>query len=119
VQAATTVKAYLDAQTAGRWSEACSFLASAIRDNLDKLTKRAPNAKVEGCAEAMESILGGIPKGMLRTVADIHVLSMRVDGDRGFLIYEDRHAAPTEIPMEREGGEWKVRALIAKDLIAR
>ena len=42
-----------------------------------------------------------------------------MEGDRGFLIYEDAQGAPTEMPMQREGGTWKVRALIPKDLISR
>jgi hypothetical protein len=118
VQAATTVKAYLDAQIAGRWSEACNYLAATIQTHLEVLLKQASKSQQQGCPAAMEALVGPIPKGPLRTIAEIHVLSMRVEDDRGFLIFDDGEAKSDEIPMQREAGQWKVRALVAKDLIA-
>jgi hypothetical protein len=117
VEAATVVKAYLDAQVAGRWSEACSLLAAAIRTNLEALMRRAPNSEAKGCPAAMAAFIEHVPKGPLRTIAAIHVLSMRVDGDRGFLIFDDGEGRTDEMPLRREGGKWKVRALIAQDLL--
>jgi hypothetical protein len=117
VQAASAVKAYLDAQVAGDWARACSYLLGEIREHLEALQEKAPNPQAGGCPKAMQAFIGSVPKGALRIIADLHVLSMRVAGNRGFLIYEDGEAAPTEIPLQREGGKWKVRALVANGLL--
>jgi hypothetical protein len=120
VEAATTVQAYLDALVAGRWADACSLLAAKIKTNLEALLERAPkDAQLKGCPDAVRVVMGKVPKGPLRIVADVHVLSLRVEGDRGFLIYEDGEGHADEIPLEREDDRWKARAIVAKDLIVR
>lgn len=116
-EAATAVKAYLDAQADGRWQEACTLLAAPIRRDLLKLWEQAKGPDVGGCPQAMAAAVSRIPKDLQRVVSDLHVLSMRVQGNRGFLIYEDATARASETPMQHEEDGWRIRALLPKELI--
>jgi hypothetical protein len=111
VAAAATVDAYLAAQAAGRWGEACSYLSSTILGRLEDLAQEKGGG-AEDCAEAMALFLAKVPKAALRTAADIQVLSMRVQGPNAFVIYKDGEGTPTEIVMASEEGQWKVDALV-------
>ena len=57
-----------------------------------------------------------MPKEALRTAADIRVLSMRVEGGQAFLIYRDGEGLPSSVPMNEEGGAWKVAAIAGSAL---
>lgn len=116
-EAATVVKAYLDAQQAAVWAKACSLLAAPIAANLIELWEKAKGADAGGCPRAMAAAFARLPEGPLRTIADLHVLSLRVQGNRGFLIYEDGAGTASETPMQHEADGWRIRAIIPKELI--
>jgi hypothetical protein len=116
LQAASVVKAYLDAQAAGRWSEACSYLSAELRARLEELAQSIPDSSASGCAAAMGTFLADVRKDALATVADIEVLSMRVRGKNAFLIYRDGEALATAMVMSLEGGTWRVGALAGNPL---
>jgi hypothetical protein len=113
VQAASSAKAYLDAQAAGQWARACSYLTVKVRASLEGLGKQA-----KGCAGAMATLLAKAPKATLRTAADIHVISMRVKSDQAFVIYRDASGTAYNLPLNREGGNWRVGALAGIALVS-
>jgi hypothetical protein len=115
-EAASVLDGYLGALLTGDWSRACSLLAGETKDSLEQLASQAAKETVS-CPEALESLIARVPKGPLRRLGELHVLSMRVQGDRGFLIYEDGAGIPSEAAMVDKEGRWKVRALIAKELL--
>lgn len=115
-EAAAVLSSYLGALLAGEWSRACSELVAETKQALEQLAGQAERKKVD-CPTAVAALISEVPRGPLRTLGEIHVLSMRVQGDRGFLIYEDGSGKPSESAMLREDGRWKVRALIAKELL--
>ena len=119
LQAASIVKAYLDAQAAGRWSEACSYLTAELHAKLEALALEAEGSSAQGCPQTMEAFLANTSTDALRTVADIEAISMRVQGSRAFLIYKDGEGSTAELVMAREGGEWKVGALVGNALAVR
>jgi len=117
VEVAAIVKAYLEAQAAARWPEACSYLSAEIRHNLEALLERASKGSARvSCATAMATFFQRAPQAALHAAADIEVLSLRVQGADAFLIYRDGKGTPTEMHMVSEGGEWKVGALIGNTL---
>ncbi len=111
VRAATTAASYLRALADGRWAEACSDFSAATRSRLGRFAQQG-----EGCAGAMGTFAGQLPRSALLSAAKIHVLSMRVQGDHAFLIYRDGEGTASELPLARNGGEWKVAAISAAAL---
>lgn len=116
-QVASIAKGYLDAQAAGRWAEACADLFFPIRKNLEKLASSAQPLAGKGCAGAMAAIVGKRPSAERQEAADIHVLSLRVNGTQAFVIYRDGAGRPSNLPLVRDGGEWKVSALAGIGLV--
>jgi hypothetical protein len=118
VQAAGVLEAYLQAELSGNWSKGCSLLAAETREDLERLWEKASGTKGgQACEKAMAGFLQGVPRNEIRALADLHVLSMRVEGDRGFVIYDDGKGTASESPMQLEQGHWRVRTLIAKELL--
>jgi hypothetical protein len=116
-EAALIAQAFLRAEAAGRWGEACSYLDAKVREGLEALARKAKGKGIEGCAGAMAALLGKVPEGALQKAAEIQVLSFRVEGDQGFVVYRDGTGKPFNLPMNLEGGEWKVGALAGIGLV--
>jgi hypothetical protein len=116
IQAARVAEAYLSARAQGRWAEACTYLAASIRERLKALAvhlKKGP----QDCAAMMAALGEGVPRSTLAQAAQIHVLSFRVEGEHGFLVYRDGAGKPFNIPMAPEGGRWMVAGLIGSELL--
>lgn len=116
-QAAATAEAYFEARAAGRWAAACADLAAPIRKQIGAFAGRAQGSGSAACPTAMRALTEGAPPAALRAAARIEVLSLRREGSRAFLIYRDGEDVPSQVPMAREGGEWKVAAIAGSPLI--
>jgi hypothetical protein len=115
--AALIVQSYLQAQAEGRWSEACSYLDAKVRSGLEELARKAKGKGIEGCAGAMAALLPKVPEGALQKAAEIQVLSFRTQGDQGFVVYRDGTGKPFNLPMNLEGGRWRIGALAGVSLV--
>jgi hypothetical protein len=118
VQATATAAAYLRALGGGRWARACADLSASTRQQLGPLAEnvRGSSSKV-GCPGALRAFAARSPTAVLRGSAELRVLSLRVQGDRAFLIYEDGNGRASELPMSRSGGGWKVAAISGAALV--
>jgi hypothetical protein len=117
-EAAGVLKTYLAAELKGEWARACSLLAVETREDLERLWVQAAGTnRGPPCQRAMAGFLHGVPKSQIRILGTLHVLSMRIEGDRGFIIYHSGNGTPSESPMQKEDGRWKVRTLVAKVLL--
>jgi hypothetical protein len=116
VAASRVFQAYLDARLAGDWALACSYLSGPTRTQLEQFGGQAGRGGSSDCAQVMRAFTEGVPKEVLRNAADIRVLSMRVEGGQAFLIYRDGEGLPSSVPMNEEGGAWKVAAIAGSAL---
>lgn len=107
-QAAATLHGYLDAQAAGRWKAACSYMGSDFRASVEQLGG--------ACAAALEALSGGLPPATARDAAVADAGALRIDGNQGFLLFHGAHSRDFFMPMAREGGSWKIAALAASEL---
>jgi hypothetical protein len=64
----------------------------------------------------MAAFAEGVPPSALAAEAQVEVLSLRVEGDRAFLVYKGPGDAVAAIPMAKEDGAWKVGAMAATPL---
>jgi hypothetical protein len=114
-QAASTVKAYLEAQTTRSWGAACSYLSASLRRKLEAAPRRSksPALAGKGCEGVMAAFLGKVPRAVLRGATEVHPLSLRVKGTEAFLVYRNGAGGPHYMPLRREGGGWKVNFLVS------
>ena len=111
-QAAGALHGYLDARAAGAWAAACSYMASGVSKQLSQLSGAGGKAgSSPSCAKIIASLSAGLPPPALREAAVADVGALRVEGERGFLLFHGAHGLDYFMPMVREGGEWKVAAL--------
>ena len=110
VQATRVFQAYLDARAAGEYALACSYMSAPIKEQLIAFGGQARGQAPPDCTQVMRAFTEGVPEQALRSAADINVLSMRVEGNQAFLLYRDGENLPFAVPMNEEGGNWKVAA---------
>ena len=110
-EAATVLQTYLDARAAGEWAKACFFLAGPVRSELQRFAGGDEGGT--SCVEAMKALTVGVPKSALRQGAKIdEVLSLRVEGDGAFLLFNGPPKTTLYLsPMARGDGDWKVAAI--------
>jgi hypothetical protein len=111
VDVAELVATYLDAEAAGEWKTACGTLSATIDQQLTALAKQMHKPAAGACESILPQLASRTSPAALRAAADIHVLSFRVEGDRGFLIYEDREGGVANFALVREDGAWKINSL--------
>ena len=117
VQAARVFQAYLNARAEGEYALACSYLSESMKSQLASFGGQARGQSPPDCAQTMRAFTQGVPKAALRNAAEIRVLSMRVEGGQAFLLYRDGENLPSAVPMNEEGGAWKVSAIAGSALV--
>jgi hypothetical protein len=120
--AARAVHNFLDARAQEAWEAACTYLATEVRESLEEFAVKAQEAAAkQGKAEQFDdtscaSILGrltnraALPE-LREEAAQADVGSLRVEGDRAFVIYTGLRGTVIAIPVAKEDDGWKVAAL--------
>lgn len=109
-EAAKALHDFYVARAREEWSRACANLSKTVAEQLEQLAERAKQGKQTGCPAALAAITPGLPPKVARETTVIDAGSLRVEGDRGFLIYRGEEGTAYAINMAREDG-WKVGAL--------
>ena len=105
--AADALHGFLDARAARNWAAACGYLAKSTAESFQQLATGSGGS----CSANLGALTGKTPTATLREAAVANVGSLRVKGDRGFLIYRGAGAGIYTIAVTREGGAWKVATL--------
>jgi hypothetical protein len=111
-EAEAVLLAYLEAQAAGEWSTACSYLAKELRRFDAKIARGAPGGS-EGCPGFVEGVTERLSPSERSSLTDIDVVSVRIEGESGFITYIAGTGAETAKPIQEEAGEWKLSSLLA------
>lgn len=110
-RAAVAFHNFFDARAEGQWAAACSYLSSGIVTSLRNYASEAKGADGPNCASAVELATDPAAMRALRVEAKrVDVASLRVEGNRAYLLYRDAYDDPFAIAMVREKGAWKVGA---------
>lgn len=125
--AAVALHNFLDARAAEDWKSACSFLSAEVRQSLESFAVKAQEAAAkQGSAEQFDatscaSILSrmtnraALPE-LRKEAAQADIGSLRIEGDRAFVIYRGIGGTIIAIPVTNEGGSWKVSGLAGTPL---
>ena len=111
--AATTVEDSLSARGKKDWAGQCATLSAAAV----KLVEENPAAEgKKGCARDLEAQGKTAPAAILKDNIKGNVVAFRVKGKKGFALYHGTDKKDWAMPMEKEGADWKVGALVAEEI---
>ena len=110
---------YLDARAAGEWNRACSYQARVVRRLLNRIDDRGTGTKGRGCAGFLAASTEELSDSELAELADADVSSVRVEGERGYVLYEDGAGAERALAIKLEAGKWRVLGISGPSLTDR
>jgi hypothetical protein len=108
--AAQALTLYLHAYATRDGLTSCALLSSGAIAVIQRAVQAAPAKGGSDCPAALNRLTAGISRADGRQIENPRIVSLRLKGDRAFLIF-DAGGAPFAIPMLRQGGEWKVAAV--------
>ncbi len=115
--AATALHNFLDARAEGNWAAACSYMSKSVVESFEKLASQAKQVKDSGCAGILKALTNPNAKQLMKEeAAKANVGSLRIEGDRSFVIYKGLDGTTMAMPMANEGGAWKVSSLAGTPL---
>jgi len=109
-EAAKALHDFYVARAREEWRRACANLSKTVAEQLKLLAERAKRGGQTDCPAALAAITPSLPAEVERETTAVDAGSLRVEGDRGFLIYRDGEGTVYAINMADEGS-WKVGAL--------
>ena len=107
---------YLDARANGAWEQACSFLAVGLTDQIAQLQAQQEGGEELDCPEILKGLSASVSKDLLKSAAKVQVGSVRVNGERAFVIYKGDHNHWYVASMNEEDGVWKSGTLAPSEL---
>jgi hypothetical protein len=115
-EAAEAVHGFYVARASEEWAKACSYLTKSTTQQFEELASQSPQLKGKGCAPVLQALTRPLPPSVERETTLVDAISLRQDGERAFLIYRGAEDKPYAIPMQQEGGAWKVGSLAGTPL---
>lgn len=112
---AAVVHAFLDAQAANDHAELCNYLSSGLIAELLKMAEQSDSIPQE-CAAVIDVLMVPLNAKAGRRLATADIGSVRVDGDRAFVLYWGAGKERLVLPIVRENGQWRIAALGASPL---
>jgi|SRR5680860_558004 len=110
--AAVALHNLLDARAEGNWAAACDYMSKSVVESFEKLAAQAKQLKDTSCAGILEKLTNPAAKSAMKQEAEkANVGSLRVEGDRSFVIYTGISGTVLAMPMANEDGDWKVASL--------
>ncbi len=111
-EAAVALHALFAARAEEDWRAACARLSKTVRGQLRLLGENSKsNSGPKLCPARIAAITPPFPISVQRESTIVDAGSLRVEGDRGFLIYRGAEGTVYAINMADEDGSWKVGAL--------
>lgn len=105
-EGAQAVNGFFQGRADGRWADACYYLSSDMGAALAQTAEEGAD-----CEASLRNLTEKVPRKALNQQAKVRVGSVRVDGDRGFVVYKGAGGVWYAVPLSKEGGEWKLGAL--------
>lgn len=115
--AAIALHNFLDARAEWNWAAACEYMSKSMVKSFEQLASRSKQMKEQSCAEILEALTNPAAKQLLKEeAAKANVGSLRIEGDRSFVIYTGLEGTIMAMPMTNEDGAWKVDSLASTPL---
>jgi hypothetical protein len=109
-EAAAALHDFFVARAEEDWRGACSQLSKNVAAELEQLASRSKSGK-KGCPATLAGLTPPLPPAVQRESTVVDAGSLRLEGERAFLIYRGAEKAAYAINMAHEDGKWKVGSL--------
>ncbi len=111
--AAAALHDFLDARAEGNWAAACDYLSKSTLESFEKLAAQTKEAGATGCEATLRELTNpSARRAMKAEAAEADVGSLRIEGERAFVIYTAERTV-FAMPVANQGGVWKVASLAA------
>lgn len=111
-RAAAALHAYLDLRAAHHWAAACEYMAASLIVLLERAVAISPGGEnPKGCPAVLAAMSEAAPQRLLDELAEVDVGSLRLNGQRGFLLYHGPEGKSYAILLAKEAGGWKVTTM--------
>jgi len=107
--ASTTVQEFLRARADGDWGKACSLMSASTQETLAGFG--GTPQKSLPCRQLLEGVASRISAKTLAAGKNTEVTGVRIDGERGFVLYRDAGGTESAFAVVREGSAWKAGAI--------
>ena len=109
--ASTVLEENLMARAAGDWAGQCATLSAAA---IKVIKETVPPGEAGSCAEAIKTEAEPLERtqALRANTMTEPIAALRVKGSKGYALYHGTKDAAYAMPMEKEGGQWKVSALV-------
>lgn len=101
---------YLEALAQKDYAGACAQMAATLHESLNQFSGKSAKAN---CAALLPSLLSPRAPANARSQAAGDVTGVRVEGERGFVVFKAPGARLYYMSMAEEDGEWKVASAVA------
>lgn len=107
-QATTVISGWMRARAAKDWAKVCPFLSRVYLNEVIETGKWGTNGKAKGCPEGLAFIKSQTPGSYADNFGSGPVVSLRIEEGHGFAQYHGTDGKDWVVPVERDGGRWKV-----------
>jgi hypothetical protein len=115
--AAGALHNFLDARAEGNWAAACEYMAKSVIESFEKLAAQTKQVDASSCGAILEALTNPAAQPAMKEEAEkANVGSLRIEGERSFVIYDGIQGTILAMPMVDEGGVWKVGSLAGTPL---
>lgn len=111
--ASEVVERNMRARAARNWAAQCQTLARSVTEQLEGAS--SGGFFKEDCAKALEFTAQKATPAALENTMIEPLAAFRVNGRRAFAFYHGAQGKDYVVPMELEGGEWKVASLVPQE----
>lgn len=113
-QVAQLVSRYYAAALAGRGAAACALVYSSLANSVAEEYGGAVGLRDSSCSIVLPRLFEHVPALSTADLASTRVTGVRLRGARGFVQLSSRGMLTGEIAIQREGGSWKLVALVGR-----
>jgi hypothetical protein len=106
---------YLSAIAEDDPATACSYLSVRVQESLGRFVGKGESSLK--CAQILPKLLAPTAAAITREQASGKVTTVRVKGDRAFVVFRAPGAKLYMLGLAREGGEWKATTVAASVLV--
>jgi hypothetical protein len=113
---AATVEDFYTANADADGAKACATLTTRAQRSVIEEFGHLKQVRGRGCGPAYTAQLGTVPAKLRQLNRGVVVTGVRVKGDRGYVMFKSVVLLPSELPIRRLAGAWKLDSIAASPL---
>ena len=113
---AAAVKGFYDSYAEADGAKGCGYLTAGARQAVVQAFGQSKRLRGKGCGPALTSEMAKAPPQFRSLDRTVEVTGARVKGHHGYALFRSIAILPSELPVRREGGAWKLDSIVSSAL---